>query len=324
MADVETKDTAGHPPAPAMEMYQAELPTVPTAISALLEKYSGIPPEEQNRHIVQFRDRAYESHPYPCLGRWRFLELDLAGHPLYPTVLAALKEKGDWIFLDLGCCLGQEIRKLIYDGADPSRLYGADLRPEFVDIGYQFFRDEHKFPRDHFIAPADVFDFAPDTELATKCDGKVGILNASAVFHLFSLAEQKTMASRVLRLMDPNAVVDKSKRVLICGGQVGNVNPSEYPRARGGGSRFRHDGDSWREMWQQVISQDEWKDKIRAVDVHTDMEERVIRRRKGSGKEGDAGAATAGEEEMINFQRQMGRIEDGFRWMKYWVWIEFA
>ncbi len=328
MADTETKDTnAGG--SLAVEMYQADLAAVPKDMAALLATYSGIPAgEEQKRHIVQVRDRAYQAHPYPCLGRWRFLKLDLAGHPLYSTtILPALKEKAEWIFLDLGCCLGQDLRKLIYNGADPARLYGADLRPEFIDIGYALFRDEDKFPRDHFIAPADVFDPSPTTELAQKCDGRVGILNATAVFHLFGLAEQKTMASRCLRLMDPHASVGGGGRSLICGCQVGKVDAGEVVRGRDGRSRFRHNEDSWRDMWEQVVAQDEWRDKIRAVEVHADLEERVSFRRAG-GAADSADAPAPGQDELadeiINMQRQMGRVEEGFRWMKYEVWIEFA
>ncbi|KAK4943925.1 hypothetical protein LTR10_016641 [Elasticomyces elasticus] len=296
----------------AIEMYQAELKRVPASVSTLLSEYSHIPLDQQKEHIKTIRDQAYKSHPYPCLGRWRFLELDLADHPLYHSdILPALKsgsnsEQATWKFLDLGCCLAQDVRKLAFDGADLSRLYGADLRPEFIDMGYALFRDEDKLPRDHFIAPADVFDLSPETELSQKCDGTVGILQASAVFHLFDLSQQKAMAQRCLKLLDPSR-----KRVLMCGAQVGNINPSEYPRRSGGGSRFRHDEDSWREMWKEVVGQGEWKEKIRDVEVHAVMTQHV----SGERREG----------EMVEEgNKHFGSIEEGFRWMRWWVWVEFA
>ena len=40
-----------------------------------------------------------------------------------------------------GCCFGQEIRKLAYDGAVQSNLYGCDPRSEFFNLGYRLFRD---------------------------------------------------------------------------------------------------------------------------------------------------------------------------------------
>ncbi|KAL6251451.1 hypothetical protein RBB50_001660 [Rhinocladiella similis] len=309
----------------SIRLYQADLKAVPTDISALLSSYSGIPLAEQKDHIIRVRDQAYATHPYPCLGRWRFLELDLASHPLYQSdVLAPLTPKSDhagdydsWIFLDLGTCLGQDIRKLIYDGADPSRIYGADLKPEFIDTGYALFRDADKLPRDkHFIAPANVFDESPSTELATKCDGKVGILHVSAVFHLFDLPSQKAMARRCLRLLDP-----RRGRVLLCGGQVGNVNPGEAARLTIKGTRFRHDEGSWREMWEGVVREDAWREKIRGVDVGCELEEWVGRdEMETKGLVGDDGQAPG---EGLR-KRQIGRVEDGFRWMRWWVWVDFV
>ncbi|KAK7892545.1 hypothetical protein LTR67_007642 [Exophiala xenobiotica] len=303
-----------------IEMYQANLKSIPSDISALLSSYSGIPADQQNAHITQVRNQAYKTHPYPCLGRWRFLELDLANHPLYHShvlpALLAKDQKGEheqaeaetWMFLDLGTCLGQDIRKLIFDGADVSRLYGADLKPEFIDMGYALFRDEDKFPRDHFIAPADVFDLSTETELSKECDGKVGILQVSAVFHLFDLEKQKIMAQRCLRLLDP-----RRKRVLLCGGQVGNVNASEFPRARGGGTRFRHNEESWRQMWEEAVGggNGEWKGKIQGVEVGCVMEERLFPEQMAT----SVGGQDEGEQPN-NTQRQIGSVEEGFRWMK--------
>ncbi len=303
-----------------IEMYQADLKSIPSDVSALLSSYSGIPVDQQKAHITQVRDQAYKTHPYPCLGRWRFLELDLANHPLYRSdVLPPLakQQKAEqaetWVFLDLGTCLGQDVRKLIFDGADVSRLYGADLKPEFINMGYALFRDEDKFPRDHFIAPADVFDLSTETELSRKCDGKVGILHVSAVFHLFDLAQQKIMAERCLRLLDP-----RRKRVLLCGGQVGNVNPSEFPRASGRGTRFRHNEESWRQLWEEAVGgNDDWKGKIKGVEVGCIMEEHVF-------SEEMAAPGGQDEGERNNTQRQIGRVEEGFRWMKWWVWVNFT
>ncbi|EXJ75440.1 uncharacterized protein A1O5_02136 [Cladophialophora psammophila CBS 110553] len=337
------------------QIYKPELEQVPAQIATLLAEYAGIPLEVQKEHIKTVRDRAFKSHPYPCLGRWRFLELDLSSHPLYhshilPMLAASKEEKAPepdeasevvgknetpgWIFLDLGCCLGQDIRKLIFDGGDARRIYGADLRPEFIDIGYALFRDEDKFPRaEHFVAPADVFDFSPDSELSKKCDGRVGILHATSVFHLFSWDEQVVMARRCLQLMTAT-----NGRVLICGCQVGNENPGEFPRLRGGSTRYRHNEASWKKMWDQVVRQEPTRSKVRAVEVEAVMLGRNINERVGEElevpqhqREAQAqdqnalSSKTEGDEGDNDDERKhIGRFEKGFRWMKYWVWIDFA
>ena len=46
--------------------------------------------------------------------------------PAYPEVLERLKTK-DEKFLDLGCCLGQDLRVLLAAGVPGQKLYGADL-----------------------------------------------------------------------------------------------------------------------------------------------------------------------------------------------------
>lgn len=297
--------------------FQEDFDVLPAPMSELLTKYSNIPPEQQKEHIIAVRNRAYASHPYPCLGRWRFLELDVSSHPLYrsyilPSMARAKpdSEKLSWTYLDLGCCIGQDIRKVLFDGADPSRVLGADLRPEFIDIGYELFRDENKFPKsEHFVAPADIFDFSTESELSKKCDGKVGILYSTAVFHLFDRDRQMKMANRCLQLM-----TKKAGRVLICGSQGGNINPGR--REREGSSSFHHNTESWKTMWEEVVQMEPWKDKVKAIDVGGEMANRLF---------------PSLEKEMEAFKKQHNSEGTdlppeiaGFRWMKWWVWVDFV
>ena len=60
------------------------------------------------------RGQVWKIAPYPCVGGFKFLELNMSLSPTYGNVLSRLKG-GDKL-LDLGCCLGQDIRKLVYDG----------------------------------------------------------------------------------------------------------------------------------------------------------------------------------------------------------------
>lgn len=67
-------------------------PAVPEQAAKLLSGWSGIPRgEEQVAHVLRVRDAAYARAPYPCIGRFRFLALDLAAHRSYREhVLAPL------------------------------------------------------------------------------------------------------------------------------------------------------------------------------------------------------------------------------------------
>ena len=122
-------------------------------------------------------------------------------------------------------------------------MYGSDLRGEYFDLGYELFRDRESF-RATFLA-ADVFsDASPLTELA----GKMDMVYAGSFFHLFEHAQQVAVAKRCVQLLAPRA------GSLLVGRQVGNEQAGEYV-VKGRGreySRFRHNADSWRALWEQV------------------------------------------------------------------------
>ncbi|KAL1965928.1 hypothetical protein VTN77DRAFT_5061 [Rasamsonia byssochlamydoides] len=220
--------------------YLPELKEVSDDARRLLEEYSGIPSEKVVGHVQDVRDRAFAIFPYPCLGTFRFLNLSVSKTPYYEEVLQRVKN-GE-TFLDLGCCFGQELRQLAFDGAPSENLYGSDLRLDFISLGYDLFLDKDKF-KAHFIA-ADIFD--DNSDLVKQLTGKVDIIYTGAFFHLFDLEQQLQIARRVVTLLR-----DKPG-VLILGRQVGNVVPGHYPRRSGDGLRYRHDAASWTKLWEQV------------------------------------------------------------------------
>ncbi|KAF1962140.1 hypothetical protein CC80DRAFT_487676 [Byssothecium circinans] len=102
--------------------------------------YSKLPSEKIPSHIKKIRDEAFKIHPCPCLAAFAFLDLMVTDSPHYATILQRLKS-GE-TYLDLGCCVGQDIRKLVYDGAPSENTYGCDLESGFLDMGYDFFLDK--------------------------------------------------------------------------------------------------------------------------------------------------------------------------------------
>jgi hypothetical protein len=237
-----------------MRFFNSDAPVIPAEMAELLEKYSGVPAgETQVEHVQKLRDRAYKEYQYPCLGLYRFLGLALSTHPLYDLhVLPLLRGAKDaapagtsWTLLDLGTCLGQDVRKLIFDGAPLDSVYGADLLAEFVNIGYDLFRDEEKLPRSHLIAPADIFD---QSSRLKQFDGKADIIHANSVFHLFSWDDQMKAAKRVVQLMRPQ------KGSLILGSQIAHKDPGEVESRPGrrSSTMYRHDEKSWERFWETV------------------------------------------------------------------------
>ncbi|KAK5634473.1 hypothetical protein RRF57_010186 [Xylaria bambusicola] len=258
--------------------YSKTLHHVPKAMSELLSSYSGIPKDDQISHITRLRDAGYAQYPYPCMGTFRFLDLDLARHEAYKEhVLGPLCEpltpgKPEPLFLDCGCCLGQELRKLAADGVPPHRLWASDIEPKFIDLGFELFRDGDKLPRDHFLCPGNVIvEDWPGDQLATL-DDRVTILNISAVFHLFGLEEHKRIVDRCLRLLRK----DTGGPVLVLGAHAGSRDLAGPQHLFRGDRRMcLHSGESWEALWREVCEQPQWKDKIAAVEVKAKMFARI-------------------------------------------------
>lgn len=168
------------------------------------------------------------------------MDLNLCTTPHYAEVLSRLRNGEE--LLDLGCCFGQELRRLIVDGAPADNLYGVDLRPEFFDLGYDLFLDRENC-KIKFIA-ADVFS-QPEKLMALS--GQISIVYAGAFFHLFDRPQQLHVARLITQLLKPEA------GSMLLGRQVGSVKPGVYEHGTNpAGRMFRHDDQSWKDLWDEA------------------------------------------------------------------------
>lgn len=106
------------------------------------------------------------SLPYPCIGVFRFLDFPACLSPVYLEVLERVRA-GE-TFLDLGCCFGQDIRKLIYDGAPSDNIVGVDTEPGFIDLGDELFGDRETLQARFYTGDVFAEDFL--FELRDKVD----------------------------------------------------------------------------------------------------------------------------------------------------------
>ncbi|KAI5201649.1 hypothetical protein E4T39_05161 [Aureobasidium subglaciale] len=225
----------------SVDWFQAELEDVNPQARSVLETYCKIPSDEVVSHVLNIRDKAWEVFPYPCIGQFRFLDMPLGGFHAYPEIVRRLKS-GSERYLDLGCCFGQDIRRLVTDGVPDEALIGSDLHQGFLDLGYSLFKDEGRL-KSEFIA-ADVFE---SESALTPLEGKIDIIHASSFFHLFGYEGQKKIARRVVQLLKPQ------KDSLLVGRQVGNINAhEEESSASGSGNMFLQNVDSWKQMWSEI------------------------------------------------------------------------
>lgn len=223
-------------------------------------------------HYFQ-RARGFAANPYPCIGLYRFLNLTLLSHPLYPDILKRLRNNVQSVYIDLGCCFGQDMRQLIVDGVPSTQLIGVDIAAPLLELGYELFKDRDTLKSQFFIADV----FAGGTAWNVLEEKKADIIHCSAFLHLFPLPQQTVAATNISRLVRPNGI--------IVGRQAGSIKPGEYRGTKEEGTTFRHDVGSFQQMWDEVglATDTEWKvtgslDRVGMVERNTAIEDENSRR----------------------------------------------
>ncbi|KAI8625931.1 hypothetical protein F5Y19DRAFT_235820 [Xylariaceae sp. FL1651] len=229
--------------------YMHALPAEVEPIRTFLVEYSGIRPGDVDEHVYQIRDRLWDIYPYACVGHFRFVSMTFAADPYYQLALHRLLQgqvegEKETRLLDVGCCMGQVLRKLASDGVDSTRLYGTDIEPRFLDAGYDLFKDRDKFKATFVIG--NLLKQEEGDEGLDALDGKISFIHATSFFHLFTWDDQVHAAVRMLRFLDP-----EQKDVMIFGRQVGTMLPRNHGKA-GSDKVFLHNAHSWQMLWDEI------------------------------------------------------------------------
>ena len=143
--------------------------------------------------------------------------------------------------LDIGCCLAQDLRKLVSDGAIAENVYACDLEYGFIDLGYELFADRDTL-KSHFFA-ADIFD---ESGRLSESDGMFDFVHVGSFLHLFTQENQIRACKRIIKLLKPH---DGST---IFGRQMGNLNAMAIQNFLHGGTMWQHDPSTFEHMWKVV------------------------------------------------------------------------
>ncbi|CAE7207007.1 hypothetical protein P3342_011292 [Pyrenophora teres f. teres] len=206
----------------------------------LLQSYSGIPADELLDHVVKVREEAWAIHPFPCIGRFLFLQNNFKGlEDEYNEVIQRLCQGQK--LLDMACCVGQTIRYLVNGGAPSEQIYGCDLHPEYIEVGYKLFRDRGTL-KTKFLT-ADVFD---SNSALSELKGQMDMVFAGDFFHLWGYEKQVDVCKRVASLLrsQPGS--------MILGRQVGAPQAFETQGPPGVGVMFLHNVESFNKMWKDI------------------------------------------------------------------------
>ncbi|KAH8117790.1 hypothetical protein DFH11DRAFT_1570697 [Phellopilus nigrolimitatus] len=224
---------------------------------------------EIRRRVLEVQKEAYSSYPYPCLRNFDYIQLMMSMNRIYPAVLAAARTSPDSLFLDLGCCMGTDVRKLVLDGYPATRVAGCDLRRTFIDAGHALFADRDTcriafFTSDIFtldLADPDPRASAPRLDAVRSLDelrGRLDHVYAGALFHLFGEGTQRAIAVRLARLLRTQGIEAGAARAVPASGCVvfgrhegrQTAGPMEDKR-----DRYGHSIESWRAMWRAVFAE---------------------------------------------------------------------
>lgn len=188
---------------------------------------------------------------------WLFLELCIADQPRYLDVLQRLTDpsRNDRI-LDFACGLGQDLRKLAFDGVDPKKLYGVDLSQGLIDTGFDLFRDR---TIDMTFATGDIWANDPLEKLPIG-EKTFDIVHVSAFFHVSSFDQQIQIAKSLAMFLCEKA------NTLIFGWTTGTVKAGEYVMGKKGeGRAYTHNVESFQNLWEEVGKQTQTKWHVEAV-----------------------------------------------------------
>ncbi|KAJ5758228.1 uncharacterized protein N7511_006922 [Penicillium nucicola] len=200
-----------------------------------------MPQALQYRHVNRSQaEKGWDIVHYPCFGMFWFLHFDLAGSPIYDEIVAKVKEGA--LLLDLGCALGQDIRRLVYDGAPQEHLIGLDLRQEFIDLGFELFQDRTSL-HSTFVAQ----DFLDDAQSLEPWAGNLKIINSGYFMHLWGWEGQLNVAKRIVSLLSLQG------GSIVTGVHFGSEETGHTTKVpENVDPLFLHDCDTLKRLWEQV------------------------------------------------------------------------
>ena len=175
------------------------------------------------------------------MGEWIFLLPSVSRYPQYAEVLSRMKAGAT--VLDLGCCFGQDLRRLAADGAPTENMIASDLHSELWELGYDLFRDRETM-KARFVK-ADIFAPPEEEEGSAALDrlkGQVDFVFLCQFLHLFSWEGQVAALKRAVAMSRPGA--------MFLGYQIGRTEALEVEQPWG--KMLLQNEDSFRRMMRQV------------------------------------------------------------------------
>ncbi|KAJ7637600.1 hypothetical protein DFH06DRAFT_1002399 [Mycena polygramma] len=232
---------------------------------AFLKQQTGIQDDDAlKEHVLAVQKMAAQVHDYPCIRRFGFIKIKINKFKAaYEHVLDLGRSVPGALLLDIGCCFGNDLRKIASDGFPVQNIIASDLRQDFWNLGHELFRSTPESFPVVFVAgdaldpdvlalqpllteaPQSALDLRSLTSLS-GLHGRLSAIHSASLFHLFSEENQLLLARKLAALLTPRP----GSIIFGCHG----AQPTKgYVPGTDGKRMFCHSPESWRAMWDGKV-----------------------------------------------------------------------
>ena len=137
--------------------------------------------------------------------------------------------------------MGQDLRRLAFDGAPQDKLFGNDIVNHW-DLGFELFQDKHKFHARYLESDL----LFPNEELR-RLHGQIDIISIVHVLHQWDWDTQILACKQLVRFSKPGSLVVGHQ-----GGTNDIARRTQWNRENGQNEFTLHGVESFRRMWNVV------------------------------------------------------------------------
>jgi len=160
---------------------------------------------EISRRAEELRRKYEKILPYGASRPWSFGIPRVIRHPSYWSIMTSINEKTK--FIDLGCGLGSDTRRVVKDGLKKGNVVGIDIERKFIEIGFELYEDEDIFGDNFMVCDACNTGFPDD---------HFDIVFSGSVIHYLSEKE------KVLKYLEEAFRILKKPGGILFGRTLGN------------------------------------------------------------------------------------------------------
>eukprot|EP01038_Epipyxis_sp_PR26KG_P008945 gene8945-12062_t len=221
-------------------------------------------PDIENYIISVWKQVKQSFHTYRCIQSLSFLEPKVHKFSIYQHMINDFTENPEsFCVADIGCCFGQDIRKMILDGIESRKIHAIDIHDGYWNAGKILYKDIDEDSDDntlnyisdnHIISTKSMLngvnelfcDMASSTSYYTieSLHNSFDYILCQSVFHVLSYNQSCNLIQKINNILKPGGTV--------FGSCVGGKTACEWAfTPNGQEKRFLHSVESLQSLFVQ-------------------------------------------------------------------------